>query len=467
MSSRPASRPRSGSSSARRLPTPAAPTHGPPPTRRLARWTTVRTTRASPPTWGTFTRPATRPRPRAMVVAAVKRASRDAGTAAPIGTLTRRALEGFRRTDAVDAPSRRGLARGLTADECAIVLATCLRPRRTGRGLERPKTAERRGLVDGAIVALLFHGALRRSEVASLHWADVDFRDGNDVVVTVRRSKTDPTGGRADVRRLVGSCAAAVRSLHAAVSPDPGNAGYRPRRRPDQPPVRRRLPRGRSQGSEDLARRRPRRTRRRAHRPRGPRGSVAGRPVATARGPLRRPRPLSVGYAPSENAIWGNEVAAVAPDRSPGRNGLTQDDASAYGSTFLLGFLTSASRTTCAGPRGAPDPNGACSRTPPSRRRTAVATQRSPFLLSSPLSPVIASSTSPSRGASLPRQGRLPVVDLFRGRRALLPGMTPWLSTSFSRPGAGAWSIRTLVSRFSFARRAGQLSSACCRGAER
>ena len=35
------------------------------------------------------------------------------------------------------------------ADECATVLATCLRPRRTGRGLERPKTAERCGLVDG------------------------------------------------------------------------------------------------------------------------------------------------------------------------------------------------------------------------------------------------------------------------------------------------------------------------------
>ena len=131
---------------------------------------------------------------------------------------------GFRRTDAVDVPSRHGQARGLTADECATVLATCLRPRRTGRGLERPKTAERRGLVDGAIVALLFHGALRRSEVASLHWADVDFRDGNDVVVTVRRSKTDPTGGRADVRRLVGSCVAAVRSLHAAVSPEPGDS---------------------------------------------------------------------------------------------------------------------------------------------------------------------------------------------------------------------------------------------------
>ena len=161
----------------------------------------------------------------AMVVATVKRSARDARTAVPIGPLPRRALEGFRRTDAADAPPRRGQARGLNADECATVLATCLRPRRTGRGLglERPKTAERRGLVDGAIVALLFHGALRRSEVAALCWADVDFRDGDDVVVTVRRSKSDPTGERADVRRLVGGCAAAVRSLHAAVSPAPGD----------------------------------------------------------------------------------------------------------------------------------------------------------------------------------------------------------------------------------------------------
>ena len=136
----------------------------------------------------------------------------------PIGPLTRRALEGFRRTDAADAPPRRGQARGLTADECATVLATCLRPRRTGRGLERPKTAERRGLVDGAIVALLFHGALRRSEVAALCWADVDFRDGDDVVVTVRRSKSDPTGGRAGVRTCdVWSAAARPRS--AACTP--------------------------------------------------------------------------------------------------------------------------------------------------------------------------------------------------------------------------------------------------------
>ena len=50
------------------------------------------------------------------------------------------------------------------------------------------------GLVDGAIVDLLFHGALRRSEVAALCWADVDFSDG-DVVSHRPPLGTDPTGG--------------------------------------------------------------------------------------------------------------------------------------------------------------------------------------------------------------------------------------------------------------------------------
>ena len=123
--------------------------------------------------------------------AAMAVAARDAGEEPPAGSLTRQALEGFRRSAAADATALRGQARGLTAEECAAVLATCGRPRRTGRGLERAETAERRGLVDAAIVALLFHGALRRSEVAVLRWADVELADGGDVVVTVRNQAGD------------------------------------------------------------------------------------------------------------------------------------------------------------------------------------------------------------------------------------------------------------------------------------
>ena len=160
----------------------------------------------------------------ALAVAAVRRAARDAGEEPPAGPLTRQALEGFRRAAEALAPARRGQARGLTAEECAAVLATCGRPRRTGRGLERAETAERRGLVDAAIVALLFHGALRRSEVAVLRWADVELADGGDVVVTVGRLKTNQAGDHPDVRRLVGSCAAAVRRLQAATTPESGDS---------------------------------------------------------------------------------------------------------------------------------------------------------------------------------------------------------------------------------------------------
>ena len=111
-----------------------------------------------------------------MAVTAARRAARDAGQQPPDGPLTRQALEEFRRTEV--AAARRRQTRGLTADECDAILATCTRRRRSGRGLERKETAERRGLIDGAIVGLLFHGALRRSEVAALRWADVDLSDG-------------------------------------------------------------------------------------------------------------------------------------------------------------------------------------------------------------------------------------------------------------------------------------------------
>ena len=105
------------------------------------------------------------------------------------------------------------------------VLAVCCRPRRTGRRVERDDAALRRGLVDGAIVALVFHGALRRSEVAALRWTDVDLSVGDDIVgVTVPGSKTNPSADEEDVRQLVGGCAAALRRLHAATKPAPANS---------------------------------------------------------------------------------------------------------------------------------------------------------------------------------------------------------------------------------------------------
>ena len=151
----------------------------------------------------------------ALTVSALRREWREAGRRHITGKLTRRVLEDFRRKTGPDAPRRPGL----TADECAAVLEACMRRRRNGRGLERAETAERRGLVDGALVALLFHGALRRSEVPALRWADVDLSDGDPVVVTLRRPADG--GEDEDFRFLAGGCAAAVRRLHAATTPAP------------------------------------------------------------------------------------------------------------------------------------------------------------------------------------------------------------------------------------------------------
>ena len=60
---------------------------------------------------------------------------------------------------------------------------------------------EGRPLDDASLAAYLGH----------LHEAGRAPATATMVVATVKRSARDPTGGRADVRRLVGSCVAAVR----------------------------------------------------------------------------------------------------------------------------------------------------------------------------------------------------------------------------------------------------------------
>ena len=75
------------------------------------------------------------------------------------------------------------------------MLATCHRPRRRGRGGESEEVALERGRVDAVIAGLLFMAGMRRSEVSALRWADVaDSTDGDGMLVTVRRSKTNPEG---------------------------------------------------------------------------------------------------------------------------------------------------------------------------------------------------------------------------------------------------------------------------------
>ena len=72
------------------------------------------------------------------------------------------------------------------------------------------------------IAGLLFMGGLRRSEVSALRWAEVeDAGDGDGILVTVRRSKTNQTGETNDLRCLKNGPARAVRALRPATAPAP------------------------------------------------------------------------------------------------------------------------------------------------------------------------------------------------------------------------------------------------------
>ncbi len=64
------------------------------------------------------------------------------------------------------------------------------------------------------MAAMLFHGGMRRSEVAGTCWRDVTEATRHDgMLVRVRRSKTNPDGGKRDVRLVKGAGARALRDL--------------------------------------------------------------------------------------------------------------------------------------------------------------------------------------------------------------------------------------------------------------
>ena len=149
-----------------------------------------------------------------MAVAAACFRAKLAGQPAPAGERTARVLAGYRRT----ASDRgRGQARPFGVSDLAAVLATCHRPRRRGRGVESDQVALQRGRLDAVIAGLLFMAGMRRSEVSALRWADiVDSTDGDGILVTVRRSKTN-------VRFVKDGVARALQTLRAASNPEPSD----------------------------------------------------------------------------------------------------------------------------------------------------------------------------------------------------------------------------------------------------
>ena len=186
--------------------------------------------------------------------------------ATPAGPLTGQAIEGFRRSAAADAPARRGQARGLTAEECAAVLATCGRPRRTGRGhrarrdgrAPRPRRRRDRGV------------ALSRGRCAAARWRLCAGPTSSSPTLATSASPLEDDSGRRSSRRSAPGRRLRGRGgrLQAATAPDPGDSVIRLGVDQVNRRFAGRLRRGRPRGLQNLAQR-PRGTRRRAHRPRG------------------------------------------------------------------------------------------------------------------------------------------------------------------------------------------------------
>ena len=107
-----------------------------------------------------------------------------------------RVLRGLaRRSAAGKLVQGRGQAKGLSAAHLAAIRATAHR-RRVFRGgaRESEKAARMRGAVDIALISVMRDALLRRSEAVGLRWADIEFRGDGSGLVTIRHSKSDPTG---------------------------------------------------------------------------------------------------------------------------------------------------------------------------------------------------------------------------------------------------------------------------------
>ena len=103
----------------------------------------------------------------------------------------RRVLAGLTRT--ISRPQQQAAA--LTREVQVAIQATASFPRvLPGGQMESPARAQRRALVDIALVAVMRDALLRRSEAADLTWGDIGTAADGSGRLMVRNSKTDQSG---------------------------------------------------------------------------------------------------------------------------------------------------------------------------------------------------------------------------------------------------------------------------------
>jgi len=121
--------------------------------------------------------------------------------------------------DALVATTLRGLARQAACRPIAQARALDAEAVATIRGSLKTDAAPR-AVRDLALISLLACTGLRRSEAARLRWADVQAAEDGSGRLTVRRSKTDPTGDGA-VIAVTGTAMTDLARWQAGAGADP------------------------------------------------------------------------------------------------------------------------------------------------------------------------------------------------------------------------------------------------------
>lgn len=144
-----------------------------------------------------------------QALSAVRNYARAHGLPDPVGRRTVAALRKARRASH-DRP--RGQTPAATPEEVRALVNPDAETAAYAEGRRKSTGQANTGCPTlGALIALLYMGALRVSEAAALRWDDVRETDGGrGVHVWVRRSKGNPYGACSDVRYLTGACAKAL-----------------------------------------------------------------------------------------------------------------------------------------------------------------------------------------------------------------------------------------------------------------
>ena len=95
---------------------------------------------------------------------------------------------------AKEAGQREKRAKPLTAADLERIRETARNPRKTERGKERSSNAQRRGLVDIALISVMRDALLRRSEAAEVRWKHIATEPDGSGRLTIPWSKTDQEG---------------------------------------------------------------------------------------------------------------------------------------------------------------------------------------------------------------------------------------------------------------------------------